>query len=148
MHPRAWTAVAVVAGVCASGANAAPLVYEPINPTFGGSAFNGSYLLSVAQSNNFNFLNNPKAASELASEESQESTAQELRQALISALISQASQLAIDSILGTNGAAQDSGTFSVAGESISFNRVGTQINITLTDPDGSQTQISVPVPND
>jgi curli production assembly/transport component CsgF len=146
MHRLAWAAGAAL--FCAASANASELVYTPVNPTFGGSPFNGAYLLSVAQSNNFEFLTNPKAAAELASEESQQTTAQELQQALVSALIAQASQLAIDSILGTNGTAQDSGTISVAGEVINFNRVGTQINITLTDPDGSQTQISVPVPND
>lgn len=140
--------VCVVAAIlmCATGAHAGQLVYEPVNPTFGGSPFNGAYLLSTANANNFNFLNNPKAAQELASLTSQQNTAQELRQALISALIAQASQIAIDSILGTNGAAQDSGTFSVAGETITFNRVGQEINITLTDPSGSQTQITIPVP--
>lgn len=27
---------------------ASPLVYTPVNPSFGGNAFNGSYLLSIA----------------------------------------------------------------------------------------------------
>jgi len=144
MHRSAWAAAAVV--LFATGANAGPLVYQPVNPTFGGSPFNGSYLLGTANANNFNFLSNPKAAAQLASLTNQQNTAQELRQALISALIAQASQIAIDSILGTNGQAQDSGTFSVAGEVIAFNRVGNEINITLTDPNGSQTQITVPVP--
>ena len=144
MHRSAWAAVAVL--LCATGAHAGPLVYQPVNPSFGGSPFNGSYLLGVANANNFEFLTNPRAAQELAALSSQQSTAEELRQALISALIAQASQVAIDSILGTNGQAQDSGTFSVAGETITFNRVGTEINITLTDPNGSQTQITVPVP--
>ena len=145
MHRSAWGAVAVL--LCATGAHAGPLVYQPVNPSFGGSPFNGSYLLGVANANNFQFLTNPRAAQELAAFNSQQNTAEELRQALISALIAQASQVAIDSILGTNGQAQDSGTFSVAGETITFNRVGTEINITLTDPNGSQTQITVPVPS-
>jgi curli production assembly/transport component CsgF len=144
MLKRAWAIASLL--MCATGANAGPLVYVPVNPTFGGSPFNGAYLLGTADANNFNFLSNPKAAQELDSLTSQQNTAQELRQALISALISQASQVAIDSILGTNGTAQDSGTFSVAGEVISFNRVGQEIDITLTDPNGSQTQITVPVP--
>jgi hypothetical protein len=49
-------------------------------------------------------------------------------------------------ILGTNGQAQNSGTFDVAGEIVTFNRVNGQINITLTDPNGSQTQVSAPAP--
>jgi len=146
MHKRAWIGAAAL--FFASGASAGQLVYTPVNPTFGGSPFNGAYLLSVANANNFDFLSNPKAAQELNSLTSQESSSQELRQALISALISQASQTVIDSILGTNGQAQDSGTFSLAGETINFNRSGGEINITLTDPTGSQTQITIPVPTD
>ena len=70
-----------------------------------------------------------------------------LRQALLSNLISQASGQAINSILGTGGVTPlNSGTFNIAGEIINFNRSGGQINITLTDPNGTQTQISVPVP--
>ncbi|HUO94385.1 MAG TPA: curli assembly protein CsgF [Rhizomicrobium sp.] len=144
MRRSAWIGAAVV--LFATSANASQLVYTPVNPTFGGSPFNGAYLLSTADSNNFDFQSNPKAAQELNSLTSQQNTAQELRQALISALISQASQTVIDSILGTNGQAQDSGTFSLAGETITFNRAGGEINITLTDPTGGQTQITIPVP--
>jgi curli production assembly/transport component CsgF len=146
MSRCAWAAVAVLL-LFANGAQAGQLVYEPVNPSFGGSPFNGSYLLGTANANNFEFLTNPRAAQQLNALASQQSTAQELRQALVSALIAQASQIAINSILGTNGQAQDSGTFSVAGETISFHRVGTEIDITLTDPTGSQTEITVPVPS-
>ncbi|HUO94382.1 MAG TPA: curli assembly protein CsgF [Rhizomicrobium sp.] len=144
MRKVIWAAAAALLGT--ASADAGQLVYTPVNPTFGGSPFNGAYLLSTAQSNNFNFQTNPKAAQELNSLTSQENTAQELRQALISALISQASQAVIDNILGTNGQAQDSGTFDLAGETVTFSRAGGQINITLTDPTGGQTQISIPVP--
>lgn len=134
-------AFAAGAGLAAS-AQAAPLVYQPVNPNFGGSPFNGSFLLSQAAANNYDHLTNPNAPS-LTGQQNQ-NTADLLRQALISALISQASNLAIQAILGPNGA--NSGTFSVAGEIISFTRVNGQINITITDPSGSQTQVSVPVP--
>lgn len=141
MRKSLWALVVFCA--FATCANASELVYTPVNPTFGGNAFNGSYLLSTASANNFEFLTNPKAAST----SSTESTSELLREALINSLIAQASSVAIDSILGTNGAAADSGTFSVAGEVITFDRSGGEINITLTDPDGSQTQIQVPVPS-
>jgi len=134
-------AFAAAAGVAAS-AQAAPLVYQPVNPNFGGSPLNGGFLLSQAAANNYNHLTNPNAPS--LTGQSTQNTADLLRQALISALISQASNLAIQAILGPNGA--NSGTFSVAGEIISFTRVNGQIDITITDPNGSQTQVSVPVP--
>jgi curli production assembly/transport component CsgF len=140
----ASAAAALAIGFAAS-AHAAPLVYTPVNPTFGGNPFNGAFLLGTAAANNYDHLTNPSAIQNLTSTQ-QQTTAQELQQALISALISQATNLAIQSILGTNGQAQNSGTFDVAGEIITFNRVNGQINITLTDPNGSQTQVSVPVP--
>lgn len=137
----AFAAIAASTSLAAA-AHAAPLTYTPVNPTFGGSPFNGSFLLGTAAANNYNHLTNPNAPS-LTGQQTQ-NTADLLRQALISALISQASNLAINAILGPNG--PDSGTFTVAGEVISFQRVDGQINITLTDPSGSQTTVSVPVP--
>lgn len=136
--------VASAAMGAATSAAASPMIYQPVNPNFGGSPLNGGFLLSTASANNYDHLTNPHAQSLFGLQ--QQSTADLLRQALVSSLIAQASNIAINSILGTGGAAADSGTFSVAGEVITFNRVDGQINITLTDPNGSQTQVSVPVP--
>lgn len=132
----------------ATSAHAGELHYTPVNPTFGGNPFNGPFLLGTANANNFDHLVNPATRNLFnQQQQTQQSTSDLLRQALVNSLISQASTMAINSILGTNGTApRDSGTFSVAGETISFNRAGGQINITLSDPNGSQTQISVPVP--
>jgi curli production assembly/transport component CsgF len=133
----------VIALCVAASASAGQLQYQPINPTFGGSPLNGSYLLGIANANN-SHLTNPATPLPVSTSQT---TAQQLQQALVSSLISQATSLAINSILGTGGQTPlDSGVFSVAGEVIAFNRVGGQINITLTDPNGSQTQIAVPVP--
>jgi curli production assembly/transport component CsgF len=38
-----------IAALMASYASAGQLVYQPTNPTFGGNALNGSFLLSTAQ---------------------------------------------------------------------------------------------------
>lgn len=133
-----------VAGLFSTAAAASQLQYQPVNPTFGGNPLNGTFLLNTANANNFDHLTNPATPNLLGQTQS---TADQLRQALVSALISQASTLAVNAILGTGtGTALNSGTFVIGGETISFNRVGGQINITLTDPDGSQTQVSVPVP--
>ena len=131
----------------AASAHAGELHYTPVNPTFGGSPFNGAFLLGTANANNFDHLVNPATQNLFNQQQTQQSTSELLRQALVNALISQASTLAVNNILGSNGTgSRDSGTFSIAGETISFNRAGGQININLTDPNGSQTQISVPVP--
>jgi curli production assembly/transport component CsgF len=140
---RRFLGIVVLAMSVATAAGAGQLTYQPVNPTFGGNPLNGSYLLGIANANN-QHLNNPETQTTI---NTTQSTAQELQQALVSALISQATSTAIGSILGTNGQTPlNSGTFSIAGETINFNRVGGQINVTLIDPNGSQTQISVPVP--
>jgi curli production assembly/transport component CsgF len=141
---RVIVAFALVFGLVAS-AQASPMVYQPVNPNFGGSPLNGPFLLGEAASNNYDHLTNPNATTNLLGAQ-QQTTADLLRQALISSLISQASSLAINDILGTNGTAANSGTFNIGGEIIAFEREGGNINITLTDPNGSQTQVSVPIP--
>ena len=140
-----WVAVPIVLLIAATvPASAGQLQYQPVNPTFGGNPLNGSYLLGTANANNFRYLNNPATQNALSS---QLTTTQQLQQALVSSLIAQASATAVNSILGTGGqAAVNNGTFSIGGETIIFNRNGGQINITLTDPTGSQTQITIPVP--
>jgi len=139
---RLMVAFALLFGLAAA-AQASPMVYQPVNPNFGGSPLNGPFLLGEAASNNYDHLTNPNATANLLGVQ-QQTTADLLRQALISALISQASTLAINDILGANGA--NSGTFTIGGEIITFVREGGNINITLTDPSGSQTQVSVPIP--
>jgi curli production assembly/transport component CsgF len=51
MSKRYWTVVAIIAvGINASApAFASELVYQPVNPTFGGNPLNGTFLLSTAQ---------------------------------------------------------------------------------------------------
>jgi len=141
------TPLAALLGLVTS-AQAGELRYAPVNPTFGGNPLNGPFLLGTANANNFDHLVNPNAQNAFNQfNQTTPSTNDLLRQALLSNLISQASGQAINSILGTGGVTPlNSGTFNIAGEIINFNRSGGQINITLTDPNGTQTQISVPVP--
>ena len=134
----------VVLLALASSANAGELRYQPVNPTFGGNPLNGPFLIATANANNYDHLVNPNAVNALSGvNPSTPTTAQLLQQALTANLISQASNQALNTILSGNG--PSSGTFNIAGTTIAFNRVGGQINITLTDPSGGTTQISVPV---
>ena len=144
---RGVTSLAALLGFMVP-AEAGELHYVPVNPTFGGNPLNGAFLLGTANANNFDHLVNPSAPNPFTQfGTTTPSTTDLLRQALLSNLISQASTQAINSILGTGGVTpQNSGTFNIAGETINFSRAGGQINITLIDPNGSQTQISVPVP--
>jgi curli production assembly/transport component CsgF len=46
---QAVAVIAAVTVVAASAATASEMVYHPVNPTFGGSSLNGTFLLSQAQ---------------------------------------------------------------------------------------------------
>jgi len=131
-------------GVCTS-AEAAQLQYQPVNPNFGGSPLNGSFLFQQATANN-HFLTAPGTGSTSTGFGAQDFNTQ-VRNSLLSALESQAAQIAVNAVLGANGQALNQGTINLAGELIQFQRSGGQININLTDTTtGSSTQISVPVP--
>lgn len=124
---------------------ASQIVYQPINPNFGGNPLNSSLLLQQASINN-HFLTNPSASNPLTSNTSANFSKQ-VRESLLSALESQAAQIAVNSILGTNGQSQNQGTVNIAGTVIQFQRSNGQININITDgTNGGTTQISVPVP--
>lgn len=46
--------------MCATSVQATELIYTPVNPSFGGSALNGSFLLNKAQAQNDNARGNDK----------------------------------------------------------------------------------------
>jgi curli production assembly/transport component CsgF len=111
------------------------LVYKPVNPSFGGNPFNGSYLLgNAAAQRGFNAPENKKPASEEFAEEIQRG------------LLSEISRNISDQILGEN--ARDSGSFSVSGTNVTFHREGGQVVIDIQDQrTGGSTTIEMPVPS-
>lgn len=131
--------------VACTSAEAAQLQYQPVNPNFGGSPLNSSFLFQQATANN-HFLTPPGTGQSAASGAQDFNT--QVRNSLLSALESQAAQIAVNAILGANGqGGLNQGSVNLAGELIQFQRNGGQININLTDTTtGSSTQISVPVP--
>jgi curli production assembly/transport component CsgF len=118
---------------------AGQLIYQPVNPNFGGSPLNGPFVLSMASSNNSRFLQNPNQ------QQAGPSTAQQFKSQITSALLSQIANNVSQQIIGEN--AKDSGSFNLAGELINFNRANGNVNITITDSaTGGQTQIVIPAP--
>lgn len=125
--------------------DASQIIYQPINPNFGGNPLNSTLLLQQATVNN-HFLTSPSTSNLINSNKSADFSKQ-VRESLLSALESQAAQIAVNSILGTNGQSQNQGTVNIAGTLIQFQRLNGQININITDgTNGGTTQISVPVP--
>ena len=110
----------------ATPAAAQDIVYQPIDPSFGGNPFNSGHLLGIANAQN-----------EYKDPTSRQSNSQASR--LLSALSSQI----VDAIFGENP--QESGTISFGGQTINFVRSLTEVTLTITDDQtGEVTEIVIP----
>jgi curli production assembly/transport component CsgF len=91
---------ACLLALLAAGAYANPLVYTPVNPTFGGSPLNGQYLLNRAQAQDRS--RDPDAASPFNPLSSQ-SQLDQFNNALQQAVLSRISAAVSSSIVGPDG---------------------------------------------
>jgi curli production assembly/transport component CsgF len=134
---KVFLSLSLAAGLAlgaASAAAAQQLVYQPINPLFGGNPGNTTQLETDA-----NAQNEFKPKSTTANLTQAQLFAQQLQSQLLASLANQVSQ----AIFGPNAAT--SGTFSFGGETVTFVRDLTEITVTITDPTGAQTVIKLPV---
>ena len=132
---RRWAALgsATCLLALATPAAAQQLVYTPVNPAFGGNPLNSTQL--EADANAQNPYNKSSATQNLT-------TAQLFAQQLQSELLADLAQQVSQAIFGPN--AQDSGTFSFGGETVTFvNQLG-EITVTITTPTGQVTTIELP----
>jgi curli production assembly/transport component CsgF len=121
--------------VATNGASAQDLVYEPINPSFGGNPFNSAHLLGIANAQND--FRDPRSS---ASGNSQADIfARQLQSRLLSALSSQI----VEAIFGENP--QQQGTISFGGQTIDFFRSLDSVTLNITnDETGEVTTIVIP----
>jgi len=123
-------------------AGATELLYAPVNPNFGGSSLNGSFLMNEATANN-HFLTPKTHTTATSATSAQQEVLQNLQQAAVNAVLSLVAQQISSGLSQPNA----SGSYNIAGELINFQTVGNQINITLTDSTtGATTTIQIPVP--
>lgn len=140
---RGFEILTIIRAVLAFGAMAAiaspalsqDIVYEPINPSFGGNPFNSGHLLGIANAQND--FRDPRATTGSGSQA--DIFARQLQSRLLSALSSQI----VDAIFGENP--QESGTISFGGQTITFNRSLTDVTLNITnDETGEVTTIVIP----
>lgn len=113
---------------------AGDLVYQPINPSFGGNPFNSSHLLGIA-----NAQNKFKDPSSGGSSSQADIFARQLQSRLLSALSSQI----VDAIFGENP--QQHGTIQFGGQTITFDRGLDEVTLNITNDDtGETTTIVIP----
>jgi curli production assembly/transport component CsgF len=128
----------IVAGMLGSAAltpaAAQDMVYQPVDPSFGGNPFNSAHLLGIANAQND--YKDPKAQT---SNSQADIFARQLQSRLLSSLSSQI----VDAIFGDNP--QEHGTISFGGQTIEFVRSLTEVTLTITDDEtGEVTTIVVP----
>jgi curli production assembly/transport component CsgF len=92
--------LACLLALLAGPAQANPLVYTPVNPTFGGNPLNGTYLLNRAQSQDRS--RDPNAVSPL-DPRSPQSQLEQFNSALQQAVLSRISAAVSSSIIGPDG---------------------------------------------
>jgi curli production assembly/transport component CsgF len=131
MNGRALLAGAIASLLLCSAASAQQLTYTPINPQFGGNPFNSTQLEADAA------VSRPAAATANTTQTTAQLFAQQLQSELYADLASQVS----NAIFGTN--AQNSGTFSFGGETVSFQRSLGEVTVNIT-ANGTTTTIQVP----
>lgn len=131
---RAVTALIVGIALSAAPAVAQDLVYEPINPSFGGNPFNSAHLLGIANAQND--FKDPKSQSNSSQADI---FARQLQSRLLSALSSQI----VDAIFGENP--QQQGTISFGGQTIDFFRDLESVTLNITNNEtGEVTEIVIP----
>lgn len=125
-------ALSIYSFVSVSSALAGELIYQPVNPSFGGDSFNSSHLIGLAQAQNSH--EEPEDPSDpLANFE----------RTITSSLLNRISFQIADQIFGENAA--ESGQFQLGDTLLNFQRVGNQVRVELVDGiTGNRTVIDVP----
>jgi len=133
VHSR-WAVVSVILAThSATGIQAGDLVYTPVNPNFGGNPFNDGILLGTANAQN-----------KYEAPEEERDPTERFVQSLQSRLFSGLARQVEEAIFGENP--QDSGTFTVGDQQVSFDRGLEVITLEISNlGDGSTTVVEVPV---
>lgn len=118
---------AIASVACTGTAIASPLVYEPINPTFGGNPLNGPVLMDQATAQNKH--QDPS----LSSLTSSQSTLDQFNSQLQQAILSRVASSVTSSIVGADGSLKP-GTINTGNFSINIAQIaGGNLQVTTTD---------------
>ena len=135
MRKYALVAAILAAGLAVGvqGASAQQLTYTPINPAFGGNPGNTTQLeADAAAQNPFKPVNKTQNLTQ------SQLFAQQLQSELLASLANQVAE----AIFGPNAA--PNGTFTFGGETVTFVRSLGEVTVTITDPAGQVTVITLP----
>ena len=132
---RKYIALGAAVGAFALPAQSQDLVYEPINPSFGGNPFNSAHLLGIANAQN-DF--------EAPEEDNEQTQADLFLRQLESRLLSGLAGEVTDAIFGDDP--QESGLIQFDSQTIEFVRGVDSVTITIFDAvTGQTTEIILPL---
>lgn len=132
MRPIHILWVAGAAMTFTGSAAADDLVYQPVNPNFGGNPFNGEFLLGQAQLQNQH-------------DDVRIDPIDDFQSGLQARLLGRVSAEIEDRLFGENP--QDSGVIPVGDLEIRFERIGNFVELTIIDlVTGGETVIEIPAP--
>lgn len=118
-----------------TAAQASEIVYQPVNPSFGGNPFNSGHLLGIA-----NAINDYKDPNAIDNSDPAKQFLRTIQSRLLSTIASQITDL----IFGDNP--QESGVIRFGDQEIRFVRGLDSVTLTITNfSDGSVTEIVVPL---
>ena len=127
-----FIAVALVLGTGAVPAHADDIKFRPVNPNFGGSPFNGDFLLNQARIQN-------------QYEEPEDDLIERFDRDLTRRLLNRAANEVEDRLFGDNP--EQSGSIPLGDLTVEFERVGAVIFLRIIDRlTGGVTEIEVPAP--
>lgn len=130
-------ALALAMGLCATSALASELLYQPINPAFGGSPANAGWLMDSAGVQN---QHRPDFGNGLGGNDGTLTPAQEFAATLQRRLLFAVSDRIVDELFqGTD----PEGNFQVEGTVISYRREGNLLHLTIFDG-VNETEITIP----
>lgn len=126
-------AVGVLLLATANMAPASELVYEPINPSFGGSPFNAQWLLDQAQAQN------------RFEEEYERDLMEDFEERLISQIFYRMSRMIIDEAFGEYGEPIEPGHYEIGNYHIDISSDEVMITVVIVDiTTGDTTTVEVP----
>lgn len=135
-------ACALLCLLLAGPATAEPLVFSPVNPSFGGSPLNSSHLMGLANAQRTATARDGKSSTSSSSKPTGSSNAELFVRQLESRLMSSLASQVTEAIFGENS--QESGTVQFGDTKVSFERTLDSIRLTIVDATGV-TNIVVPI---
>ena len=148
MHSRITQCVRVICysiSIAVIPANAAELIHQFNSPAFSGQGYSSHVLTieQIEQTRKQKLKDERQSAQDRAEREAKNTNLAKFLNNVESRIYAQLSKQLADQLFSENGATQ--GTMDFQGTSISWVNNGSDVTMTITEPNGTQTVVTVPI---